>query len=406
VSETVVIVGAGPAGAGLALLLATRGIPVTLIERQQDFAREFRGEVMTPGGLAALEAMGVDVERASIPHQRPSGLEVFVEGRRRVRLDASAGSFGGRTTMTVSQPALLEHLVGVAGRANGFTLLRGASVHDLVRDGSGRVTGVACQVDGEERRIDARLVVGADGRSSVVRRRGGFHVNTRDTPMDVAWTRVPAPESWGATQPAQGYVGDGHLLLVFPAPEGGLQVGWIILKGEFGDLRRRGIEEWVLEMAAHAGAELGRHLRENASRCMRPFLLRAETDRVAGWAKPGVVLIGDAAHTMSPVGGQGINVALRDAIVAANHLVPALRDGDNAAVDRAAAAIEAERGPEIDTIQEIAAQPPRIVLRRGILPSLLRMAIPLLLKLPPVRAQAAKVGSLFLAGVTEVRLEV
>jgi 2-polyprenyl-6-methoxyphenol hydroxylase-like FAD-dependent oxidoreductase len=110
---------------------------------------------------------------------------------------------------------------------------------------------------------------------------------------------------------------------------------------------------------------------------------------------------------MSPVGGQGINLALRDAIVAANHLVPALRAGlGPAALDAAAAAIEPERGPEIDRIQALAAQPPRLVLAQGLLPRLARRALPALLRLPPVRARAAAVGAQFLNGVCEVRLRV
>jgi 2-polyprenyl-6-methoxyphenol hydroxylase-like FAD-dependent oxidoreductase len=129
------------------------------------------------------------------------------------------------------------------------------------------------------------------------------------------------------------------------------------------------------------------------------------TDRVRGWARPGVLVIGDAAHTMSPVGGQGINVALRDAIVAANWLVPALRAGaDAAALDAAAAEIEPERGPEIDRIQALAAQPPRLVLARGVVPRLARRLLPFLLRLPLARAAVGRTGALFLHGVTDVKL--
>src|SRR5262245_55604938 len=116
----VVLVGAGPAGAGLALLLASRGIPVTLVERQLDFAREFRGEVVMPSGLEALDAMGVRVEDTPVAQSRPTELEIYVERRHALRLTASAALFGGRTPLMVSQPALLEHLVALAGRCAGF----------------------------------------------------------------------------------------------------------------------------------------------------------------------------------------------------------------------------------------------------------------------------------------------
>jgi 2-polyprenyl-6-methoxyphenol hydroxylase-like FAD-dependent oxidoreductase len=225
--------------------------------------------------------------------------------------------------------------------------------------------------------------------------------------MDVVWTKLAWPEAWAGRLPARGYVGGGHLMITFPAPDGGLQVAWIVVKGGYGELKSRGVEDWVREMAEHAGPELGGHLRANAGRLVRPFLLRAETDRVLGWARRGALLIGDAAHTMSPVGGQGINLALRDAIVAANHLVPALQAGaDPAALDAAAAAIEPERAPEIDRIQRLAAQPPRLVLARGAVPRLVRRLLPVLLRLGPVRAGAARTAALFLNGVTEVRLRV
>jgi 2-polyprenyl-6-methoxyphenol hydroxylase-like FAD-dependent oxidoreductase len=401
----VVIAGAGPAGAGLALLFASRGIPVTLVERQHDFTREFRGEAMSPGGLDALAAIGVDIEKGVVPHAQPTRIDVFSEGRRVFGFDLD--ELPGRCPQMVSQSHLLEHIAALAAGYPGFELLRGASVRELLRDETGRVSGVCVHDDAGERDIQARLVVGADGRSSIVRRHGAFAASERVTPLDVVWTRFPWPAHWKNGKPAQGHVADGHLMIVLPAPEGGLQIAWIIAKGTYGDVRKRGVEEWVRELAHHAGGDLEQHLLANAHNLVKPFLLRAETDRVTGWSKPGVLVIGDAAHTMSPVGGQGINVALRDAIVAANHLVPVLRSGGDArAIDEAASRIEPERGPEIDLIQSIAAQPPKVVLGRSLLPRLARRVLPLLVGLAPVRARAARIASLFLYGVTEVKLEV
>ena len=403
-AQPVVIVGAGPAGAGLALLLASRGVPVTLVERQLDFEREFRGELVMPSGLAALDAMGVRVEETTLPQRRPTELEIYVERRRALRLEANAALFGGRTPLMVSQPALLEHLVALAGRFAGFRFLRGTAVRDLLHQ-DGRVSGVRVETPEGEQQLAARLVIGADGRASTVRRRGGFEATPRGTPLDVVWTKLPWPVGWGEALPARAYLAGGHLLIAFPAPDAGLQVAWVILKGSYGELKSRGIEDWVREMANHASGDLAAHLRANAEHLLRPFLLSAATDRVHGWARPGVLVIGDAAHTMSPVGGQGINVALRDAIVAANHLVPPLRAGAGAAaLDAVAAAIEPERGPEIERIQAIAAQPPRLVLARGVLPRLVRTLLPTLLRLPLARIGVGRTAALFLHGVTDVKL--
>lgn len=399
----VVIVGAGPAGAALALCFASRGIATTLIERQHDFEREFRGELIMPSGLAVLDALGVDVEKDGIQHSRPGEIDVFIEHRRLLRLYAGSAVFEGRPPLFVSQPALLEHLVALASRHPGFRLLRGASVRDLLHDG-GRVAGV--QVDRADgvQSLRAALVVGADGRASVVRHHGGFTARERGTPMDVVWTKLPLTGWSGA---AHVYVEGGHLLLVYPSPDGLLQLAWTILKGTFGELKNRGVEDWVREMANYASPALAAHLRANADHVMRPFLLRAVTDRVTGWARPGALVIGDAAHTMSPVGGQGVNVALRDAVVAANHLVPVLRaGGDDDAIDAAAAQIEPERDPEIDRIQQLAAVPPRLMLAPGPIARIVRAAIPLLLRLPFAGAQTDRINRMFLYGVTDVTLRV
>jgi 2-polyprenyl-6-methoxyphenol hydroxylase-like FAD-dependent oxidoreductase len=403
--QPVAIVGAGPGGAALALLLASRGIATTLIERQLDFEREFRGEVMMPSGLAVLDALGVDLAKDGIPHASPEAIEFRVEGRVAGRLAANAGFFAGRAPLFVSQPALLEHLVARAAEHPGFRLLRGAAVRGLESEG-GRVSGVRVAGEDGEQHLPASLVVGADGRASVVRRRGGFQARDLGAPMDIVWTKLPWPAAW-TERAAHAYVGGGHLLVAIPAPDGLLQLGWVILKGTFGGLRDRGVTDWVRELANHVGDELAPHLRENAERLTRPFLLDAVTDRVEGWARPGVLVIGDAAHTMSPVGGQGINIALRDAVVAANHLVPALRaGGDPAALDAAAARVEGERGPEVDHIQALAAQPPRVVLARGAFPRIVRAALPWLVRLPLVRSAAGRTAEAFLNGVTDVQLRV
>ena len=221
--------------------------------------------------------------------------------------------------------------------------------------------------------------------------------------MDIVWVKLPWPAAWDPGH-VRAYVGGGHLLVVFQAAEGGLQLAWVILKGHYGELRARGIEEWVAEMQHYVCPELAAHLAANVSNLSRPFLLDAVTDRVEGWATPGSLLIGDAAHTMSPVGGQGLNVAMRDAVVAANHLVPAFRDGTD--IDAAAARVEMERGPEIDRIQFLAAQPPRVVLGTRFYHAWVRAILTRSAGLPFVRQRGGAVIDAFLNGTTRVELQV
>ena len=183
----------------------------------------------------------------------------------------------------------------------------------------------------------------------------------------------------------------------------------MILKGTFAELRSQGIQAWVDEMANHVAPAFANHLRAHSSDATRPFLLQSLSDRVEHWSARGALLIGDAAHTMSPVGGQGVNIALRDAIVAANHLVPVLRGTatpDPEAIDRALAAIEVERLPEVEPIQDFQAQPPKLVLSRAWWGEPLRRIAAALVSLPAVRARIGQRVAMLTFGVTDVRLRV
>lgn len=160
-------------------------------------------------------------------------------------------------------------------------------------------------------------------------------------------------------------------------------------------------------MADHASPDLGAHLRASLDEISHPFLLACQADRVERWSAPGALLIGDAAHIMSPVGGQGLNIALRDAVVAANQLVPVLRDGGAPeALDAACARVETLRLPELETIQRAQALPPRVVLQRAWWGEPLRRLLARALGTRPAQRLARRTAALFAFGVGDVRLEV
>jgi 2-polyprenyl-6-methoxyphenol hydroxylase-like FAD-dependent oxidoreductase len=400
----VLIVGAGPAGASLAHLLAHRSVRVTLLERQRDFAREFRGEVLMPSGIEALEQMGLEQPLAAVPSCALRSLAAYLNGRPLLRGELDAETFMGRPPQAVSQPGLLEMLVAEAAKSPQFRLVRGASVKDLLVEGD-RVVGVRAQTDDGEQRLRADLVVGADGRASVVRKRGGLPARRVDQPMDIVWCKLPCPEDWLG---ARLYAGRGHLLIGYRTWDDSLQLAWVILKGTFGELRSRGIEQWIEEMANHVSTEFAAHLRAHADAVQKPFLLDAVCDCVERWSAPGVLLIGDAAHTMSPVGGQGINIALRDTIVAANRLVPVLSQPtlDPDRLDAALRGIEQERMPEVSRIQAMQADPPRVMLSRKWWGEPVRWTLAALLKRPIVQSLVGRRAAAFPFGITDVKLEV
>ncbi len=402
----VLIVGAGPCGASLAWLLASRGIEVELLERQLDFAREFRGEVLMPSGVEALYEMGLGDVLESVPRDLPPGIEAYLNGERRFEISFDDDAFSQFPPQAISQPRLLEAIcTKTADGAIDFQLRRGATAKALLVE-DGRVVGARVRTAEGESLHRADLVIGTDGRASVVRRDGGFSSQQVSPPLDVVWFKIPCPAE---LRFARFYTGRGNLLLCYRSPGDLLQIAWVIIKGSFGALKARPIEEWGAQMASHTSPDLADHIRANLESLTRPFLLDAVSDRATTWTRPGAMVLGDAAHTMSPVGGQGVNIALRDAVVAANHLVPVLTKGpapDPNALDMAMHAIERERRVEVERIQRIQSMPPRVGFNQSRLGEPLRRIAFSLLSRPGFRAFVAPRASEIPFGVTDVHLTV
>jgi len=355
-----VIVGAGPAGTMLAFLLARRGARVSLLERHTDFEREFRGEVLMPSGVAAFEQVGLGHVIAEQPASRPRTFELWRANRRLMRLSL-ADLLGDDLPRAISQPLLLEAVCREAAAYEGFRLQQGFGVRRFVEE-AGRVAGV---VDDEGRRHDADLVIGADGRYSVLARQAGFARTSVPQTFDIVWCKLPLPEHESDGESTlRVWLGNRHFALAYRTYDERLQLAWVIDKGAYGDLKRQGMKSWVAELAAHLSGPWGEHVRANLQWLERAFLLSVTCDRVDTWTRPGLLVIGDAAHPMSPVGAQGLNIALRDAVVAANHLEPLVRregSADAAALDAAAERVAAERLPEVRAIQAAQQGPPELL---------------------------------------------
>ena len=351
-----IIVGAGPAGATVAYLIARRGVEVTLLERQTDFAREFRGEILMPSGLDALRQAGLGKQLDAVIHLTFQKIEIF-RGERNVVTIPVAGL--NPAPRVVPQPAMLEMIVAEASRFPHFILERGATVRDLIFE-KDRVVGVSADTASGTRQFHADFVIACDGRASVIRKRAAAQPEHIMQGFDVVWGQIPG--TFLDDRTARAYLGHRHLLIVYPSPEGHVQFGWVIEKGTFGDLRKMGAEGWLAEMAPHVSQDLRDYLAANRGSLSHPFLLDVVCDRLRDWTLPGLLLIGDSAHPMSPVGGQGINIALRDAVVAANHLGRALAmEEDEATLDSAARNIQAERSPEVVAIQNLQQLGPRLI---------------------------------------------
>jgi 2-polyprenyl-6-methoxyphenol hydroxylase-like FAD-dependent oxidoreductase len=402
-ARSVLIVGAGPAGAALAYLLARRGVAVTLLEKHRDFARAFRGEGLQASGINALEQMGVGEKLAQLPQVSVSFIELHRGGRLRARINTEQLGFAARF---VSQPALLEMLSAECRRASNFRLEMGVSARELLYEDD-RVVGVRADTSTGTRVYHADLIVGTDGRHSITRKAGGFiELEVRQN-FDVVWFKVPFPEFWPDRATVRLELGPGYISGGIPSSDGQLQTGFTIAKGTFPQLRAQGAEAWTDEILLRLAPDLAAHLRAHAEVVSRTVLLDVLVGRLISWTKPGLLLLGDAAHPMSPIGGQGLNVALRDALVAANHLCPVLvSDAGQPAIDSAAQRVAQERLPEIVALQEHQDRQAKLFLEPRWTGRLAIRLLPLLVRTGLLRTLLGKRLRAFQHGVVPVNLTV
>lgn len=325
------IVGAGPAGAMLALLLVRAGVPVVLLEARGDFDRDFRGDSLHPAILQILDEIGLAGPLLELPHRRIRKAALPTDPPLELDFARLPTRFPFMTLMPQSR--FLEFVTTEAARNPSFTLLMHASARELVEE-HGRILGVRYRSPNGWREVRAPLTVAADGRSSRLRRRAGLPVRAYGSSIDVVWFRLPRlPDD---PEGVAGQVGEGPFLLLVDRGEC-WQVGMVISKGSYRELRAAGLD--ALRSTLHKAVPwLGERTGELRDWQQIP-VLSVQADLLQRWWRPGLLFIGDAAHAMSPVAGNGINYAVADAVAAANRLaVPLLHgratDADLAAVQR------------------------------------------------------------------------
>lgn len=318
------IAGGGPGGAVLALLLARRGVPVTLLEMHKDFDREFRGDTVHPSVMEILDQIGLAGKLLEIPHTKVTGPTLqFANGPFRP-FDLGRLKTRFPYILMVPQVRFLEFITREAAKYPQFRLVMQANAHQLVEE-NGVVCGVRYLASDGLHEVRASLTVGADGRFSQLRRLAGFEPIKTSPPMDVLWFRLPKlpgePEVVGG---AFGGIGRGRILILLERTDH-WQAGLVFPKGEYQELREKGVEA-VRQTITEIEPRYTRHA-ESLVDWQQLTLLSVESSRCPLWHKPGLLLIGDAAHVMSPVGGVGINYAIQDAALASNVLTKPLLAG-------------------------------------------------------------------------------
>ncbi|MEU4209215.1 FAD-dependent monooxygenase [Streptomyces sp. NPDC026206] len=324
-STDVCVVGGGPAGLTLALLLLRSGVRVTLIERSASLERAYRGEILQPGGLALLDQLGVLAPAAARGGYALDRFQLVERDRVLLDIDYASLPTPHRSMLSIPQRHVLEELLGRCRTFDGFRALSGYRVTSLVEEG-GAVRGAVADGRGRRRTVRARCVVGADGRFSKTRRLAGIGSDRHDVfDFDVLWFKLPWAGAPG--REVRVFRAAGSPVLVYPSFPGSVQLGWTLPHKGYAALAERGIDHVKAEICRAVPGYAGL-IRERIGALTDFTLLDVFAGRAREWVRDGLVLIGDSAHTHSPLGAQGINLAIQDAALLHPVLVDALHAGD------------------------------------------------------------------------------
>lgn len=382
---TCAVVGGGPSGMMLGLLLARAGVDVTVLEKHADFFRDFRGDTIHPTTLEAMYDLGFLEEFLRQPHQQADSFAIMFCGGPIPGPDFTKLPTHSKFMCLMPQWDFLNFIAGKAKRYPSFRLMMETEGTGLLRDG-GRVTGVTATTPQGSLEIHADLVVGTDGRHSTIRDCAGFVPEDLAIPFDVLWFRLSRKASDG--QQTLGNLVRGGAVIMLNRDDY-WQCAVLIRKGELDELKARGLPAFRESVVA-----IVPYLRDRIDELTSwdsVKLLTVAVDRLPNWSEPGLICIGDAAHAMSPMGGVGINLAVADAVAAANLLWRPLRERRVSLADLQA--VQRRREPAVKKMQAFqvrAGDGVLLPLLNGKIPWFLPLGAAALRYFPPLRVSVAK----------------
>ncbi len=319
INTTCAIAGGGPAGMMLGFLLARAGVDVVVLEKHADFFRDFRGDTVHPSTLELMHELGLLDEFLKLPHQKIETLSAQIGDERIPMADLRHLPTHCKFIAMMPQWDFLNFLARHGSRYKTFDLRMKAEAKDLIEE-NGRIVGLRADTPGGVLSIRADLVVGCDGRHSTVREKAGLKSDDYGAPMDVLWFRMT--HKAGDATDAFGHIEAGKMLVMLDRGDY-WQCAYVIPKGGIEEVKARGLDAFrnsVLQMSPFLGDRVGELKSWDDIK-----LLSVAVDRLRKWWRPGLLCIGDAAHAMSPIGGVGINMAVQDAVAAANRLASPLK---------------------------------------------------------------------------------
>jgi len=317
--QSTCIIGGGPAGIMLGLLLARTGLPVTVLEKHTDFFRDFRGDTIHPSTLQLLHELGLLDKFLELPHSQVNGLSAIVGGSKVSMSEFSHLPTRAKFVALMPQWDFLNFLAGEAAQYPNFTLKMGWEATGLMEK-DGVIVGVRAKASDGEVEIPADLTAGCDGRHATSRIAGHLPLVDDGVPIDILWFRIARQSS--DPENALGYVNYGRFVILINRSDY-FQVGYLIAKGSFPALQQQGLAAFRESLERIVPFLAGRT--DEIDGWEKVKLLTIQVNHLERWFSPGLLCIGDAAHAMSPVGGIGINIALQDAVATANILAEPLR---------------------------------------------------------------------------------